>query len=64
MKLEDIKTLKEVAEEHGIIKRSLMNRFRVLVAKNEIEESKDYRKTGSSILLTPKAVEKLVNKKK
>lgn len=64
MKLEDVKTLKEVAEENNIIKRSLMNRFRVLLAKDELMEFVDYRKTGSSILLTPKAVEKLLNKKR
>lgn len=64
MELKDIKTLNEVSAESGVIKRTLMNRFRILLAKNEIEEFKDYRKTGSSILLTPKAVEKLVSKEK
>jgi hypothetical protein len=57
IQLKDIQTLAEVSRIYGISKVTLIHRL------DKLEEGKDYRKLGErqSILLTPTAVEKIIN---
>lgn len=63
MKLNDIKTLQEVARETGIPVRTLQDRLS-LKSLNMIE-GEDYRKLGVRLptLLSPQGIEKIIKKK-
>jgi len=62
MKLNEIKTLREVAIETGISYRTLTDRLK-LVSFN-LTENVDYKKLGKgqSIILSPKGIEKIIKK--
>ena len=62
MKLSDIKTLKQVSEEHGILVVTLKKRLK-LKSFNMIEDE-DYRSLGErqATILSPEGVEKIIKK--
>jgi len=62
MELRDIKTLQEVARESGIPVRTLQDRLKL--KSMEMIEGEDFKKLGGKLptLLSPKGVEKILNK--
>lgn len=56
MKLEDIKTIADIAKENNISVETLRYRLKFL-------DSKDYRKMDKGTLLTPKGVEEILKER-